>query len=405
MADLWRPLLSEGEATRALALARAVADQDTPPAPAADDPGATAAASLAAGEAGLAIFHTYAARTFGGAFGVKLGHNLDAMDDALAELEMPPTLFHGFSGLGWATAHIERVIADEEADLDDMDEELLPLLERPWKDRYGLADGLVGIGVYALERRPSGLADAMLSLVIDRLRERAIADGRHLTWFTPPEQLAGVDRRTFPNGHVNLGMAYGVPGVIAFLGAACLAGHAESATPLLEGAVPWLLGRELGASSAGAYPAFLAPGAARTHTRLGWCYGDTGVAAALLLAARGTGRADWRTRALAIARRAAQRPFENSGVEDAMLFQGAAGVAHIFNRLFQATGESFLADAARRWFGHVVDLQERGASSSDAGLLGGRAGVALALLAASTDVEPQWDRLLLLSARDARRTG
>jgi hypothetical protein len=35
--------------------------------------------------------------------------------------------------------------------------------------------------------------------------------------------------------------------------------------------------------------------------------------------------------------------------------------------------------------------------TTDAGLLGGATGIALALLAAATNVEPEWDRVLLLS--------
>jgi hypothetical protein len=36
---------------------------------------------------------------------------------------------------------------------------------------------------------------------------------------------------------------------------------------------------------------------------------------------------------------------------------------------------------------------------SDGGFLMGAAGIGLALLAAATSVEPEWDRLLLLSSR------
>ena len=104
-----------------------------------------------------------------------------------------------------------------------------------------------------------------------------------------------------------------------------------------------------------------------------------------------------------------------------MLCHGAAGVAHLFNRMFQATGEAWLAQAARRWFAQVFQLQHSGSGiagyqshvDSDAtpggswrtepGLLTGTAGLALALLAAATEIEPEWDRALLLSARNLAR--
>lgn len=81
-----------------------------------------------------------------------------------------------------------------------------------------------------------------------------------------------------------------------------------------------------------------------------------------------------------------------------MLCDGAAGVAHLFNRLFQATGDAWLAQAARRWFAQVFEMQRHGSGiagyqscldasapgaggwQTDPGLLTGTAGLALALL-------------------------
>src|SRR5262249_56737890 len=59
--------------------------------------------------------------------------------------------------------------------------------------------------------------------------------------------------------------------------------------------------------------------------RLAWCYGDPGVAAALLGAARSVAEPAWGREARAIARRAARRPFEQGAVRDAALGPGAAG--------------------------------------------------------------------------------
>jgi hypothetical protein len=90
---------------------------------------------------------------------------------------------------------------------------------------------------------------------------------------------------------------------------------------------------------------------------------------------------------------------------------GSAGIAHIFNRLQQATGSEVLRAAAESWLGQVVDAWRPGvglggflaADDADggigiqAGFLTGAAGIGLVLLAAATPVEPRWDRLYLLS--------
>jgi hypothetical protein len=108
-----------------------------------------------------------------------------------------------------------------------------------------------------------------------------------------------------------------------------------------------------------------------------------------------------------------------AGVVDAGLCHGAAGDAHLFNRLYQATGDPAFAEAARHWYERALDLRrpDEGFAGfpswgpdrdrkmtwiADAGFLTGAAGVGLAMLAATTPIEPQWDRLLLVSARAKR---
>ena len=59
---------------------------------------------------------------------------------------------------------------------------------------------------------------------------------------------------------------------------------------------------------------------------------------------------------------AAKRPRGFSGVVDAGLCHGAAGLGHVFNRLFQATGEQRLALAAREWFSVALDMPARPAA-------------------------------------------
>jgi hypothetical protein len=135
------------------------------------------------------------------------------------------------------------------------------------------------------------------------------------------------------------------------------------------------------------------------------------VAAALLLAARDAGEPAWAAAATGLAVRAAARPPDQTGVVDAGLCHGSAGLAHLFSRMYQMTAEPALADAARFWVVRTFELCSamapgRGVPLTGAarpawkgpGLLEGAAGVALALEAAGTTVEPFWDQMLLVSA-------
>jgi len=183
-------------------------------------------------------------------------------------------------------------------------------------------------------------------------------------------------------------------------------------------AVPWLLAHQNPPHLASRFSSFFSPGQEWEPSRLAWCYGDLGIAVALMTAARGAGERDWERAALEIARAAAARPMERADVSDPGLCHGAAGNLHLFNRLYQATGEPELAAAARVWLHRLLDMRQPGAGlggflvllpdehqqrawRADPGFLTGSAGIGLALLAAATPVEPAWDRLLLASAREA----
>jgi hypothetical protein len=138
------------------------------------------------------------------------------------------------------------------------------------------------------------------------------------------------------------------------------------------------------------------------------------------MAARGVGNADWEQAAVALACRAAERPASETGVVNACFCHGAAGLAHLYNRMYQATGERTLGRAAVYWLERTLGFyrlaRDTGGSwvqgNSDPAqrelwtwtgveLVDGAAGVALVLLAAATSVEPTWDRMFLVSAAEA----
>ena len=115
----------------------------------------------------------------------------------------------------------------------------------------------------------------------------------------------------------------------------------------------------------------------------------------------------------------AERAPAACGVHDAGLCHGSMGLAHIYNRFYQASGNERLRDAARRWFDHGLAQQHAHAAEAAtpavggylqwmdvgggvegwggaASLLTGSGGIALALLAGLGHEEPRWDRMLLV---------
>lgn len=416
MQGAWKPLL-EGEPARE---ARRVIDElavglsDIPEGAPEDVP----KPSLADGDAGLALFFAYLSEVDLDGNAAELA--LSFLDKALSALEsmaLPPGLYSGFTGVAWTLEHLKSRLflaepEDESPNL-QIDDALIRWLSRPLRlGEYDLIAGLVGFGVYALEALPRPTARDCLGMILQRLGEIAEPTARGTTWFTPPE-LVGIHQRTlYSEGYYNLGIAHGVPGVIAFLGEAGSRGVGDiKVEGRLEEAVKWATAHELGASAESRFPYWLARGKEPQPARLAWCYGDPGVAVALLLAARAARRPDWEETALRIARFAAQRLPETAKVVDAGLCHGAAGLGHLFNRLFQATKDPLLADAARAWFCRTLAMRRPGEGLAgylaydgtpgdfgwrpERGFLTGAAGIGLALLGAISTVEPEWDRVLL----------
>jgi len=380
-------------------------------------------ASLAGGVAGEALLHAYLFLHNGDEQRAeRAAALLETAVEALASTVMLPGLYSGFAGIAWAVEHLQSRLfeADPESDPEEgdtnheIDEALLSFLTAPKEnEEYDLISGLTGLGVYGRERlaRPSGAA--VLESVVDRLAAQAESGPAGMTWFTTPERLPEWQREVHPKGLYNLGAAHGMPAVIALLAVACAAGvAAERARPLLDGAVRWLLSNRRPPGSGSCFSSFAGEDA--PPSRLAWCYGDPGVAATLLVAARAVGEPAWEEEALAIARAAAARPTEDAGVRDPGICHGAAGLAHLLNRFWQASGEEVFAAAARFWIGRTLELRvpgegvagfrawhaqrsTQGEWLSEPGFLEGAAGVGLVLLAAVSTVEPEWDRILLVS--------
>jgi hypothetical protein len=151
----------------------------------------------------------------------------------------------------------------------------------------------------------------------------------------------------------------------------------------------------------------------RNWTRSSWAYGDPGVAAALLEAARYVDEPVWESRALTAELRATTRSADRTRVFEAGLAIGAASLAHMFNRLYQATGEPRLVESPRFWFERTVQMRRPGQGIAGysawlpdenyverwldmPGIIYGAAGIALALLSAAVPPEPTWDRMMLV---------
>jgi hypothetical protein len=367
--------------------------------------------TLGSGHAGIALAHAYLAPLFPArAHVARLGEMADAASAGLASREYPASLFDGFLGPTWVLRHLDDNDAAHAAIDDALERFLAP---SPWNAPFDLMVGLAGVSVYLLERLPSARAASLLERIVACLAESAAERDGGIAWATyaerwlPPE-LHG-DR---PPVYFDPAVAHGQAGVMAVL--AALVAHGlggETAPRLLAGATAWMRAQRMPEDALSRFPRIVRTDRAPETARDAWCYGDPGIAAALLAAARATSDDALEAMALDAARWAATRDAATSKCVDPALCHGALGKAHIFHRLYRATGDELFADVARASIARGLTMHDpRGfggfATLNGAAFLHGGAGVALALAAAvsAPEDDPGWDRTLLLSLSVPPRT-
>jgi len=177
----WDVLLIGEPARRAEVAIAAIADELGAP----DPTDAAAPIGLAVGDSGLAVLFTYLTMAQPGrGYDERALAYLERALDNVTRAVHAPSLFTGYAGVGWAAQHLRGRLLDPDEDAcEAIDDALAGVLATgPWPE-YDLVHGVVGAGVYALERMPSLAAEACLGSVIDRLAELAVIDGAGLTWW------------------------------------------------------------------------------------------------------------------------------------------------------------------------------------------------------------------------------
>lgn len=345
--------------------------------------------------------------------------HIDHAASRAATIGLSPGLSAGICGVAWAMVHVAGLLELEVEIPASLDADLIELVSADAAfAELDLISGLIGIGVYFLERLPDPRAGRGLCEIVDRLAERAVHAADGTAWHTPPHRLVGERRASCPDGYFDLGLAHGLAGVIAFLASVHAAGLAvPRSRELLEGAVAWLFARAAADGWADGVPWAHVPGVPARPARLAWCYGDPGVAIGVTRAGVALDRPAWTRWAHACVIHAQRRPPDASGVIDACLCHGSAGLLHILHRMNHHTPDAALDQGLRHWRDWTLRARDRDGRPSVAGfsalartdgqpawiaergLLNGAAGIGLALLATICDVAPDWDRALLLSAR------
>lgn len=379
--------------------------------------------SLGYGSAGISLLFAYLAHCF------PEEHNFERIatrllhesTESISRVKMSPSFFRGFLGIIWAFLHVHQRIKHEQIDPEswlEIDEILLDWSRKPLAASE-LMTGISAICLYAAEHAvlPGGLTKG----VLQELQKRAIRHSSGVTWQLSPEMIDHMrtdhqDQVRSSSGVISsVNVAHGVAGIagaVASLHGSSI--YRDECKSLAEDAVDWILSQRLHKIDASQcnewFPQFTGIESPRLCT--GWCNGDLGISIVLFNIALSIGRPDWRDFALSLARKEATKrlaEIEECNRPNYGICHGAAGRVHILNCFFQETGDEAFAGAARFWIEHILSMQgseggiggfwlnEIDGTKAAKGLLTGASGLALVLLAAVTDVPPEWDRAFLIS--------
>jgi hypothetical protein len=442
----WGPAVQSDLATAALQVAHDVAgrllDRDRVGLAIAAAPRQTAfplgvhwqAPTLAQGDAGLALVCSYLDACLPEGEWDRPGHAYLAAAAGGAEQlpSLPAGMYSGLSGLAFAAWSLSRGAIRYRRLLTSIDTVLLPRVAEQAegltrRDGEGMSvgefdviSGCAGMGAYLLSRHQEPGAAPALDAVLRAIVTLAGGTGPRPRWWTPAHLLFDEETAAmYPHGNLNCGLAHGIPGPLALL--ALASSHGIPVPGIDEAAeqlAAWLVANRVDDAWGVNWPYSVPltpeglPGRATkacVPSRTAWCYGAPGIARALWLAGVAFRRPAWRDLAVEAMQAVYRRPAVARCIDSPTFCHGVAGLLQITLRFAHDTGLSLFTDAAAElteWLlsafepGSLLGYRnwEPGGTRVDQpGLLDGAPGVLLTLLAATSAVEPAWDRAFLLS--------
>jgi lantibiotic modifying enzyme len=347
---------------------------------------------------------------------ILLNEIFDLLENSIDEFKL--SFANGLAGILWLINYIQKdnVI---EIDATDLGEDVQDVLYQQMclhlkSGHYDYLHGGGGIGLCFMGLDSDKSSNYIRSFFAGLINAAIIKDS-----LKPEIAWSHFDNvvNVLNEGNYNMGLAHGLPSIILLLlKIPDNLVDPETRRYYISGCANFILSNKiLAVDSLSIFPWEVSENSGTANTsasRLAWCYGDPGVGFSLLKAGYGLNDRELKNEALNILKHAAQRrdPEENMLV-DADLCHGTAGVAFIFNKVYQLTGDAIFKEASMFWLAETLKLYNpdtdgpgfltwNGSIRSmveDYSLLVGLSGVGLSLLSFVSDNYPGWDEILLLS--------
>ncbi|PST83896.1 hypothetical protein C7T94_03885 [Pedobacter yulinensis] len=328
------------------------------------------------------------------------------------QLEAPGTvsICSGVIGSAWALRHLKQEgFIDFGNELDHIDQVAVEFYNRMAAlGNYDYLHGALGALFYLLSATKDAHRLKVLHSLLGHLLENCNRTDELL-------YLSDFDmqKNVVNNGIINLGLSHGTPSLIPVL---CKAVQYDTSfaylLPSIEKLSNTIIAMKNRSNTGSIYPYRSVLGQhADFKTRLGWCYGDLGIAVSLYQAAEVLKSGSLKSHCYEIFERASsRRSLEEGQVRDAALCHGAAGISHLFREAakwyqndpgFSATADYWLDisnDLIQPYQSVITGRskfhQEHGFLNSFS-LLEGLSGIGLAYLS-KIHHSSNWQHILLL---------
>jgi lantibiotic modifying enzyme len=326
------------------------------------------------------------------------------------------SLCNGNAGFMWTINHlITNSFID--GDCNDLFHERDTLIFSLMKNdilggKYDFLHNALGAGLY-FSCRDNEQSRCYAESLICGLERIAEIDTNGLKWRSTINRESGIEEV------YNTGMSHGIASIIGFLCKAYKKNIQKECTEtLLIGAVNYLLSLKLEIPETSMMSFFpntvsVTENKKNNPGRLSWCYSDLSIGIAIWHASQVLKNKDWERIAISVLMQTTLRtnPIKEF-INDAGICHGSAGIAHIYNRIYQFTGINAFRDSAIFWLNNTIEMavfsdglagykayrtERCGGLVNKEGILEGIAGIGLVLLSATSNIEPKWDECLLLS--------
>lgn len=330
-----------------------------------------------------------------------LNKTLDSISDCFNH-----TFCSGVSGICWLIDYLcdNKIIESYNREIVF---ELLPYVRRNLsqsikKGDFDFLHGAIGSAIYLLNRIPH-TEKKIHNQILDSLKENMVLTSTGGYWEYYWNEL-------MDNRHVNISIAHGMASTCIYLANLINIFNCSKARDLLNKSMQYIVNQEYLTNRLSSYPTFsqeydLENGI--INSRLGWCYGDVGIALLYWNYYKMCLNEKYKEKAIGLFMKISdRRALQENRIIDAGICHGTSGLGLVFSKMFLNTNNIKFRGAADYWLSETMKFSKyqdgyagykTNGQYASINLLEGISGIGLYLLSQVNSRFWGWEKVLLIN--------